>query len=462
MTLPFLDRRLELDRLRRSLDARDGGLVCIYGRRRLGKSRLLLEALAGRPAVYYVGDLRDAALQRVALAREVAGLLPGFDRVRYEGWESLLERFWGEAPAGVVLALDELPELVAVAPELPGLLQKRLDRPAAKARHVVLCGSSQRMMHGLVLDASAPLFGRAREILRIRPLGARWISKALGVRSARAAVEHYALWGGVPRYWDLARACRGRRRAVQSLVLDPLGPLHREPDRLLRDELQEVVRAASILALAGQGCRRTSEIASRLAVPATSLSRPLALLVDLGLLQREVPFGASPRDSKRSLYRVAEPFLRFWYRFVEPNRSRLEARMVPQVAAQVERFWPEHVGEIWEELARRSVPRLRLGGSRWDVASRWWGHDRAGGDVELDLVAQSLDDPRHFLAGEVKLSCSTARARAILASLAQKAARCPALAGAERVTSALWVLSPRGAMPTGRVVTARAVLRVLD
>jgi AAA+ ATPase superfamily predicted ATPase len=102
------------------------------------------------------------------------------------------------------------------------------------------------------------------------------------------------------------------------------------------------MQAHSILALIGQGCHRLSEIAGRLGRPATSLSRPLALLVDIGLVKRELPFGEHPRRSKRTRYRIADPFLRYWYRFVDPNRSRLAAR---QLDVQSQTAWLSHLGE---------------------------------------------------------------------------------------------------------------------
>ena len=209
MRLPFLNRERELSRLARSLASRGTSLVAVYGRRRLGKSRLVQQGLADRTAVYYVGDDRDGPVQRASLAREVARLLPGFAQVGYPGWEELLERFWRDAPDGTVLALDEFPALVQSSPELPSLLQKIVDRAGGRQRGLVLCGSSQRMMHGLVLDAKAPLYGRAQEILKIEPLHPHWLKQALHLRTAREVVEHFAVWGGVPRYWELVVGHRG-------------------------------------------------------------------------------------------------------------------------------------------------------------------------------------------------------------------------------------------------------------
>ena len=95
------------------------------------------------------------------------------------------------------------PALAARARELPSLLQERIDRHSARRLHVVISGSSQRMMQGLVLERTSPLFGRAQAILKIEPLRTGWIAEALDLRDG-LAVESYAVWGGMPRYWELA------------------------------------------------------------------------------------------------------------------------------------------------------------------------------------------------------------------------------------------------------------------
>lgn len=151
MRLPFLDREDETARLTRLVARREGSVGVLFGRRRCGKSRLLREVLPEGRSVYYVGDEREGPLQRTALAAEIARMLPGFDQVAYPDWDALLARLWNEARPATVLALDELPALVASAPEVPSLLQKHVDRYPERRIHLLLAGSSQRMMQGLAL-----------------------------------------------------------------------------------------------------------------------------------------------------------------------------------------------------------------------------------------------------------------------------------------------------------------------
>jgi AAA+ ATPase superfamily predicted ATPase len=141
--LPFLNRTEELTRLGKAFSAPESTFVCLYGRRRCGKSRLLQQALKGRKGVYFVGDEREAALQRASLTKEISRLLPGFDRVTYHSWDDLFERWYTDAPSGAILALDEFPFLCAASSALPGILQKIVDKERYKPVHLAVCGSSE-------------------------------------------------------------------------------------------------------------------------------------------------------------------------------------------------------------------------------------------------------------------------------------------------------------------------------
>lgn len=427
VSLPFLDRDRELARLTRFARGGSGHLAVVYGRRRCGKSTLV-QRIVGPSDVYFLADERESGQQIGSLAEEIDRTLPSFAAARYPTWDAIFDSLEARGERRV-LVLDEFPYLVGVAPELPSVLQRRIDRGSLLA--FVLCGSSQRMMHGLVLDRSAPLFGRAEEILRITPLPAGFIGEALRLPPIEA-VESWSVWGGVPRYWELASAFSGWRDAARDLVLDRHGVLHDEPMGLLLDDLRSAAQASSILGLVAAGCHRLAEIAARLEKPAGALTRPVAQLVDLGYLRREVPFGEDERTSKRTLYRVDDPFLAFWYRFVLPVRSLLARGLVAPVEARLEQGFAAHVGAAWEQLARDAVPALPIAGTAWGPAARWWG---PGGAPEFDLVAESLDGDA-VLVGEVKWAARPDLDR-WRAELAARAARAPFVRG-RRVVCALW------------------------
>jgi len=411
LELPFLNRGEELRRLGSLFEQTSPRLAVVYGRRRCGKSRLLFESLPANRSVYFFCDEREAGVQRFDLAVALSAAIPGFQEVRYPDWDAIFKRWYREAPSGWVLALDEFSNLVKASRELPSILQKQLDTPVRSGPHLVLCGSSQRMMQGLVLDRNAPLYGRAQEILRISPLPAGWLKEAFPGLNAQQLIEAYALWGGIPRYWELAREFPTQAEALQDLILSPLGVLHDEPQSLLQDDLSDTLQSSSLLQLIGQGCHRLTELSARLGKPSTSLNRPLQRLVELNLVSRQKPFGSLEKDSKRSFYRIADPFLRFWYRYVAPHRSRLQARQIQAVLATIEADFNHYVAGIWEDLVRMAVPHLELFGTSWSNAQPWWGPGLDRKALEIDVIAASLGGSE-LLIGSVKWQKQSSRSAA--------------------------------------------------
>jgi AAA+ ATPase superfamily predicted ATPase len=383
---------------------------------------LLIEWVAQtKGGLYTIADQSAPAVQRRYLAEALGGVLPGFADVTYSDWRTLLDRIARDARAGGwrgPLVIDEVPYLVAGSPELPSALQRWIDHEAAGAGLLtVVAGSSQRMMQGLVLGAEAPLFGRAQELLELQPLGPDCVSQ-LGLRQAVPAVDFLTAWGGIPRYWELAVDFGADiTRSLEELVLDPLGPLHREPDRLLLEELPPAVELRPVLDAIGSGAHRLSEIAGRMGRPATALGRALQRLIELGLIKRETPFGLPEERSKRSLYRIADPFFRLWFRVIAPNRSRLLVAAAAERRTILRRHWEALVAESWEELCRRQLAALtgpRIGPGGWSTGQRWWHGTRPEWDVVAHAPAGAvLLGEAKWSRGGVSLDRITAWARAL-------------------------------------------------
>ena len=155
----------------------------------------------------------------------------------------------------------------------------------------------------------------------------------------------------------------------------------------------------------GTGANRLSEIAARCNEPATNLSRPLKKLIDLGFLEKDVPFGIDEKNAKKSLYKIADPFMAFYYQFVVPNRSFIElGRRLPIEQALTAHF-SEYVSMQWEKLCRDAVTGNLVNGIVYGKAKRWWGsvlnEDKKPEQVEFDVMAESLDK-KNLLVGECK------------------------------------------------------------
>ena len=400
--MKFVDRIDEAARLKDALAREKSSLVVMYGRRRLGKSTLIKRVLSDTD-VYFLADRSEGQHQRILLAKVIAQVFSDFDKLTYPDWESIFRAVNYRTDKRFTLCLDEFPYLVEQSPELPSVLQKLVDEKQLKY-NLALCGSSQNMMYGLFLDSTAPLYGRADEIMRLAPIRLPYIQEAL-LLNAMNAIEEYAVWGGVPRYWELRENRSSLDDALWRNILSVNGTLYEEPIKLFQDDVKDIVKTSTIMSYIGTGANRLSEIAARCNEPATNLSRPLKKLIDLGFLEKDVPFGIDEKNAKKSLYKIADPFMAFYYQFVVPNRSFIElGRRLPIEQALTAHF-SEYVSMQWEKLCRDGVTGNLVNGIVYGKAKRWWGsvlnEDKKPEQVEFDVMAESLDK-KYLLVGECK------------------------------------------------------------
>lgn len=400
--MKFVDRIDETARLKDALSQEKASFVVMYGRRRLGKSTLIKRVLTTGD-VYFLADRSEGQHQRVLLAKVIAQVFPDFDKLTYPDWESMLRAINYRADKRFTLCLDEFPYLVEQSAELPSVLQKLIDEKQLKY-NLVLCGSSQNMMYGLFLDSTAPLYGRADEIMKFAPIRLPYIQEALGL-DATSAVEEYSVWGGVPRYWELRENRKSLDDALWHNILSVNGALYEEPIKLFQDDVKDFVKTSTIMSYIGTGANRLSEIATRCNEPATNLSRPLKKLIDLGFLEKDVPFGIDEKNAKKSLYKIADPFMAFYYQFVVPNRSFIELDRRLPIEQTLATHFSEYVSMQWEKLCRDAVTGNLVNGVIYGKARRWWGsvvneHNQHE-QVEFDIVAESLDK-KYLLVGECK------------------------------------------------------------
>ncbi|MDD4031710.1 MAG: ATP-binding protein [Bacteroidales bacterium] len=424
----FVDRVEELMRLRNTLKEEKSSFIVVYGRRRLGKSTLIRQVMTTQD-VYFLADQTETSQQIRMLAKEIALKIEGFDKVVYPDWHTLFETLNLRTTEPFTLCVDEFPYMVKKAPELPSILQKIIDSQQLKY-NIIVCGSSQTMMQGLILDSKEPLYGRADQILKLAPVPLPYITGYLNC-NAIEAIEEYAVWGGVPRYWELRAKSKSLEAAIEYLIINSQGTLYEEPYRLLVDDMRDIVQAYTLLSVIGSGANRLSEISARVEKPATQLSRPLEKLMTLGFIERENPFGENPKSSKKSLYKIADPFMEFFYRFVIPNRSLIELGRTGVVLKGIKEHLGNYTSWHWERLCRKAVSGSTINGTTYGVASRWWGNLSRGEAIEVDVLAESLDK-KTILVGECKWSEIT-DSNALIANLTEKAKRLPFTKGKEIV-----------------------------
>ena len=346
----LVDRGVELGRLRGLWDSGEPGLVVVYGRRRVGKTRLLLEWLRGRRHAYYQAGLWGGSANLEGLVEAAAeGLgLPVLREASprgLRGFFQLLAGLLGGERAAVVI--DEFTYWLRVEPGVVSELQYVVDHVLPGTRLlVVLAGSLVGLMQREVVGGGSPLYGRARLRLRLGEL-APWCTPFFAPRyGARELVEAYALLGGVPFYLRLLDDSLEPLEAFLALF-GPGGVLEDEPLFLLREEFRDPHPYLALLRALAQGARRPGEAAQLAGLPSSHATRYLHVLADLGLVEAEPLLF----QRRRRLYRVADKALASWLRVVEPIRHLL-SEGAPGAREEAARRAGLRAAEAWEELAR--------------------------------------------------------------------------------------------------------------
>lgn len=363
--MEFLGRRAELEVLRRAYGADRSGFIPVYGRRRIGKSALILEFSRSKPNVYFLGKQAPAPIQQKEFMRLCATQLgePLLAEITPRNWHHILEILTQRLEAQEskwVLAFDEFQWMVQASPELPSILQEFWDTKWSVNDKVVLllCGSYIGFMEREVLGQKSPLFGRRTAQIHLQPFDYREAAEFHPHESLTNRARIYFLCGGVPQYLKMFKAGRSVEENICSEILDEFSPLYREPDFLLREELRELPKYFAILMSLAKGSVTATESAAVSGVPARSISYYLKQMVDLGYVRKRYPLTEKPPSPRKVRFQLCDPLLRFWFRFLYPHQSSIRQLSPPVALAQlIKPHLPAFYGKCFEQLCQDSLPR---------------------------------------------------------------------------------------------------------
>jgi uncharacterized protein len=271
----------------------------------------------------------------------------------------LIEERW-TGPHKLVLALDEFQWMCESSPELPSMIQEAWDRRWRKGNiMLILCGSYLGFMEREVLGKKSPLFGRRTGQLLLRPFGYREAALFHPRYSVADQARTYFVCGGMPYYLKAFSPGRSVEQNLAATLFDEMGVLYREPDFLLREELRELSNYHSILMAMAAGKATNAEISSGSGIGDRALQFYLSTLLELGYISKRYPLTGAAPLARKVRWSFEDPLLRFWFRFVFPNLSRI-ARSKPQQAVQeiVKPQLDAYFGHCFERLCREALATL--------------------------------------------------------------------------------------------------------
>jgi len=405
----FIDRKIELEQLSHLYGSDHAELFVLYGRRRVGKTELLRAFCADKPHIFFIATLSSDAEQLATISQQIYGFdhkeVPaGFT---FPSWEAAFQAL-ADIPMQrrPIIIMDEFTYLISGNKAIPSILQKVWDEKLKNTQlMLVLCGSYIGMMETEVLGYQAPLYGRRTASTFLRALDLPSSSLFFPHYSVEEQFLSWAILGGMPYYLRTFSDSQDILVNIRKHILDAqTGALFNEPRLLLMEELREPRNYFSILRAIAQGRTRLNEITQASGVgEATSVARYLDILQQMHLITRRVPATETqPEKSKKGLYQIDDHFLRFWFRYVQPNQSGLDLGLADAILKQ--RIWPDvdhFVSAAFEEASLAFVARLAQTGGLTFLPERvggWW--DR---EIEIDVLAIS-QTTNAALVGECKWS----------------------------------------------------------
>ena len=396
--------------------------MIIYGRRGVGKTALVREAIKDQHHLIYQATTQTlplqmedmtAALRSFAPGSVLLGVLPNIPAFL----RALTQLASAQPDRPVIVIIDELPYLAEADPAVPSEMQRWWDeirRAEIKNLKVFLLGSTVSWMEEHTLSEHAPLYNRRTGQIMLGPMG--YLEAALFYPSYSPAerVAAYAIWGGMPSYLAEIDPDMGLWDNVLTGLLQPASRLADEPGWLRYTDLRSDMIYSSILRAIANKERRPSDIAKAVGRDsANDVVYHLDRLIELGLVRRAMPVHEEgSRSSRRSLYFLNDHYVSFWYRYVDRLRHLLALRRSDEALEIIKQDFDKYVSELpFEDVARQfvqSLPREKLPAElRYERVGSWWTSQRhrnesAQESDEIDVVA--MREGRAVLLGECKWS----------------------------------------------------------
>lgn len=391
----FINRKEELRFLEDILSRPDFQFIPVWGRRRIGKTRLLTAAISGK-GVYFLATESSAIDIARNFRDEAAAQIPDelLKSIEPE-WDKLFSYL---AKLGISIVIDEFPYLITSDPSIPSVFQKIIDTSLqGTGTKLFLCGSSVRMMESHVLDYKAPLYGRRTGQLKLDPMKFETIRYFFPDYSFDDLVRVYGACGGVPMYLLELNPKQSFWHNVESAFFNPHNILYAEADFLLKEEFTSAATYRSILGHIAAGKTQLNDIRLAMNAGKSDISPYLSQLSSVGFVKRELPVTEDPVRSRRGSYRIADNYLNFHFRYVVPGKGMIESGNPSGVTTRVKKDYDAYLGRIMEEVVKEAFMKWSAARNiAWDRVGSWWY-----GEEEIDLMALSAAR-REMLCGEVK------------------------------------------------------------
>lgn len=420
----FVNRARESEALEKQYAANQSALVIVYGRRRIGKTALITKFLKRHSNSLYFLATEESEMQNLNYFKVQVAEFTGNELLKSAAvdWVTVFKTLVEyKTVTKKIIVIDEFQYIGQSDSAFPSVMQKVWDTLLKDANvMLILCGSLVSLMKSQTLDYSSPLYGRRTAQIKLKQISPGHYHEFFEGRGNNELLPFYAVTGGVPKYIETFCNYTDIFEAIEENVLNSQSFLYEEPYFLLQKEVSAIGSYFSLIKAIAMGNRKLSDIATNLGLKQTGLTKYLKVLMDLDLVEREVPVTeTAPEKSKSGLYRIADNFIAFWFKFVYPYRAYLEKGETTFVLSQIKKgFAQNYAAFVYEDVCREKMWELSATDTwdfHFDKAGRYWGAKAGKIDiVAIDTIGENL------VLGECKYTASP-KGLSVLRDLQEKA-----------------------------------------
>lgn len=370
MKYKFVDRERELQFLEEQVAQKEGKFIILYGRRRVGKTELLNRFLRNKNAFYFLADTSSRFDQIRSFTKLLAKHLKDDFLLKQPlgSWDAVFS-YLSKLNKQLIIAIDEFPYLVREDASLQSIIQKYWDLRLRKNNFtLILSGSSVSFMENQVLSIKSPLYGRRTGDWHLKPLRFKDMKGFYPNLSNEEMARVYALFGGIPFYlnrWD--SEIPFEKQLIKIIRKGTV--FYNEPYFLVKEELSDPSNYFAVLKAIAKGERTLGKICAESGIETNSITKYLSVLENLNFVEREVRVTDSSLR-KRGLYKISDPFLRFWFRYIFPNKTALEQGRERELTKEILRDLNNFMGIVFEDIAKEllyeNFPEIQKLGRWWD------------------------------------------------------------------------------------------------
>ncbi|MHA1798558.1 MAG: AAA family ATPase, partial [Candidatus Helarchaeota archaeon] len=324
MISKFINRKQELSILEKEWNKKNAQLIIVYGRRRIGKTRLLTEFLKDKKGIFYIGEDTSYKIQLNGLKTKIAEFLNDdfLNGLEIKSWDQLFEYFSKNLPKErFYLFIDEFSYLIKSDKGILSVLQKYWDTIFSSSKiFLLLCGSILGLMSEMVLSYASPLYGRRSRDIFLEGIKFKHAREFLRM-SFEDKLQVYMITGGVPEYLLKAANYDTLDEFIEMEFINKHGYFYREPYYIISQEFKELKIYFSILNAIAYGNTKPTKIANFSGLNARKIYPYLENLIRLGFIHRITSiFG----NSKKGIYEIIDPIFDFWFNITFKYREQIE------------------------------------------------------------------------------------------------------------------------------------------